>query len=219
MERGRWSWKGCIAGTVMAIVIAGPLLSPTVAKGQGFELGGDPAEIQETIGTAAIIFAEGEAVNPSARSEDRARYQWYMVQDSTLGVVFTEPSGIHATRNRLYNGDIDAVALRPITAVELRSATFTAWREFSGVIAVTSIEHREPGDEFNFDPTWRDIEEPANTHYISITWVHRVLYDDESITVADLEPVLEVASRFSEDITRQDLDPGSEERTTTVSAE
>lgn len=162
------------------------------------------AEVQDRIGSATIILAEGA---PVRRGDQGAlRHQWYVIQDSTMGVVFTEPSGIKTTQ-RLYDGDLDVQALRTIRAIKTRSATFTVWREFTGVIGVTSIRRRQPGENFNFDPVWRDIADPPHTHFISITWIHRVYYEDETSVIADIEPVLQLALRFSEGITGQDLEP------------
>lgn len=120
--------------------------------------------------------------------------RWYMVQDSSLGVVFKEPSGLKVDSDGGFNGDIDVRALQEIHALEIRALTFNVWNEYAGGYRVTYQRIMDPGDENGFDPSWYDFRNESQKHLISLVYVSRVRLADGTIVKADTEP-LETTAR------------------------
>ena len=82
---------------VLAVVIS--IAAPAFASAQAydFESDGESARLLDRVGTAMVIDAEGPSLvrtGPIIVEHDVLRHRWLMVQDSTMGVVFTEPSGV-----------------------------------------------------------------------------------------------------------------------------
>lgn len=195
-------------------VLASLLFLPaTSASGQDVgaivELDGKATEVVARVGTAVVLKSLDSPLRWGyTRDEKRKQYPyiWYMVQDSSLGIVFRKRSGIKGS-GRSLDGDIDLEALTNVRAIEIRAVTFNVWREFTGTVSGTWGGWREAGDTFSYNPLWTDYLSPGHKQLISIIFVARVLYEDGSITEADLQPVLDVSRRFSDVITKQDLTP------------
>lgn len=177
------------------------------------DLDGEAAEVIDRIGSAIVLKAEGDGIPGTgpgtAPNRPKLNYEWYMVQDSSLGVVFREPSGVKFnTRDYEYDGDIDLKSLVGIHAVEVRVVTFNVWREVSGTGSTTRILLSEDDNNFNLDPRWDGSN--LHKHYYSITYISKVRYADGTVVEADIDPVLRTARRISGDITEEQLVPESE---------
>ena len=96
---------------------------PTQAHAQdpkpllGFaEIGGHEYTIRVRVGNAFVFEARVSSTGDSG-DENKLGYQWYVVQDSSIGLVFRDPSGFKVYAGE-FNGDIDVVTLSDIDAVE-----------------------------------------------------------------------------------------------------
>ena len=199
---------GLRAGT-FAVVVAGLLLAAVGVEAQGFRFedpGGDAHEIGRD-GTAVIVEAEGPALagpreffyRPSPPFDVNSR--WVLVQDSTFGVVFTQPSGVKGELDG-YVGDLYLRALADVRAVEVRALVFNVWGDPAGHLAVTVLVERGAGERWEIHPRWTGVAGPPHEHRTSIVWIHRVMFDDESILEADLAPV----ARAWEHVTGSDFE-------------
>lgn len=115
-------------------------------------------------------------------------HRWVFVQDSTLGVVFSSPSGIEAGLEGL-EGELHLRALRETSAVEIRALVFNVWGDLAGYLAVTTFAERRAGDTFSAHPRRREPTPAVREHRTSIVWIHRVMSADESIAAAKLDAV------------------------------
>jgi len=171
---------------------------------------GETATILDRFGTATILESAGPAIATSAyRSADMMRYRWFMVQDSSLGVVFTEPSGVKraGVAGGDYDGDVDLLALKGVRAIEVRALLFNVWREYTMTVSATDVQLREPGATFSYNPRWSDLFAPTSEMQGSIMFVARVLNLDGSIVEAALEPVLALARKVASDVRPEALRP------------
>ncbi len=110
------------------------------------------------------------------------------MQDSTLGVAFTQPSGIKGELEG-YVGDLYLRALAGVSAVEVRALIFNVWGDPAGHLAVTVLVERGAGERWEFHPRWTGVDGPPHEHRTSIAWVNRVMFEDQSILEADMRPV------------------------------
>ena len=156
-------------------------------------LGGRPALEVGRFGAARVLESNGPALvgrrefyRPVPPLDMRSR--WVIVQDSTFGVVFTEPSGVTSDLED-YDSDIYLRALEDIKAVEVRSVAFNVWGEMSAYLAVTVLIERATGERWDMHPRWSVEAVPLHEHRTSIMWINRVMFEDESILEADLEPI------------------------------
>jgi len=111
-----------------------------------------------------------------------------IVQDSTLGVVFTEPSGVFRSGGA-YNGDVDLRALQGIHAVEVTALTIDVWGDLGKLVSITRIRPQEADSDWNYDPIWSDIGATAHIHQSSIMWISRVMYADRSTREIEFEKI------------------------------
>ncbi len=172
------------------------LLSATVGvEAQEFRFEGPSGDAREVgrDGTAVIVEADGPALfgqrefyRPVPPLE--LRHRWILVQDSTFGVVFAQPSGLKGDLAS-YEGDLYLRALAGVSAVEVRALVFNVWGDPAGHLAVTVLVERGAGERWEIHPRWSEVVGPAHEHRTSIVWIHRVMFDDESILEADLRPV------------------------------
>jgi hypothetical protein len=115
------------------------------------------------------------------------RHRWILVQDSTFGVVFAQASGVKADIGS-YGGDLYLRALAGVRAVEVRALAFNIWGDPTDYLSVTVLVDRAVGETWELHPLW-PAESPAHEHRTSIVWIHRVMFDDQSIREADPAPV------------------------------
>lgn len=162
------------------------------ATAQQVELQDGEAVVVESVGPAAVLFGEGPDMLSMPSRVRVSKLRWYMVQDSTLGVVFRKPSGVKLGSNGCFDGDVDLRRLsgRPI-GVEVRAVTFNYWNEVTGVFRVSELRAEGQPDSFDLNPDWSESGDTEREHRTSVMWVHRV-WDVESgeIVEADLAPVL-----------------------------
>jgi len=116
------------------------------------------------------------------------RNRWIVVQDSAFGLVFTDPSGVKPDVES-YDADIYVRALQDILAVEVRSLVFNVWGELSGYLATTVLMEGRAGESWDLHPRWQADAAPTYEHRTSIMWVHRVMFEDESVLEAALDPI------------------------------
>lgn len=187
---------GGVRLAAFALASASLLLLPAglAAQDYDFEEGGVQARQIGRDGTAVIVEAEGPALagpreffyRPSPPFDVNSR--WVLVQDSTFGVVFSQPSGVRGELDG-YAGDLYVRALAGVRAVEVRALVFNVWGDPAGHLAVTVLVERGAGERWEFHPRWSGVEGPSHEHRTSIVWINRVMFDDESILEADLAPV------------------------------
>ena len=173
----------------------------------------------EVIGTATVSYASGGSVKisrgmggVSARSS--LELEWFMVNDSTLDIIFSEPVGAKGDEDDgwySYEVDMKMLAIRPVKAFEVRVITFNVWGEFTGTLSFTQLEDLSAGQKKGFKRTWGLLSESSlRPHRTSITYVAKVMLYDGTVIVADPMPALTLAQRIQEDVTLQDLDPVTE---------
>jgi len=198
-------FRGCarvarsLGATALLFLAAGP--TAVQAQSNEFGSGGDAAVEIARVGAARVLEAVGpplfgrrEFYRPVPPLE--LRHRWVVVQDSTSGVVFTAPSGVKQDLDT-YVADVHLRSLQGIRAIELRSLVFNVWGELSGYLGTTVLTERRPGDRWDLQPRWRSDDLPTQGHRTSILWVNRVMFDDESILEADLEPIAAAWSRVT----------------------
>jgi hypothetical protein len=138
-------------------------------------------------------------------------YDWVVVNDSSLGVVFDGPAGARASGNPSapeikIDGDIRALA--PIAAYEIRLITFDVWRRHTATLVHSRLQDLKPGDKKGVKRTWGGFEAPeVRLQLTSIAYVSKVRYQDGRTVFADPAPVLRAAQVVSASITLQDLEP------------
>lgn len=188
--------SGSVCLWASALVVAAALTArPAVAQEFRFGATGGPASLVGREGTALVLETQGPPLaapreffyRPSPPFD--VRHRWILVQDSTFGVVFAQESGVKADIGS-YAGDLYLRALAGVRAVEVRALVFNLWGDFIDQLAVTVLVDRGPGEALEVHPLWASETSP-HEHRTSITWVNRVMFDDQSILEADMAPVAE----------------------------
>lgn len=175
----------------------------------------DSARVVELMGDALLLRASGPTISETRLwdEENRINYTWYMVQDTSLGLVFRKPSGLKRGNwegRSAYDADIDLRSLEPIRAFEIESLVFSIWGDFEGLKTATRFRELDSGDETDIDPRWPDSSAELRRHAVSITYISRVRKADGSIVVADRSLALEAAQSIDADATYQVLEPETE---------
>ncbi|MDH3205362.1 MAG: hypothetical protein OEO79_02050 [Gemmatimonadota bacterium] len=142
------------------------------------------ARVLEAVGPP--LFGRREFYRPVPPLQLRNR--WLVVQDSTFALVFTQPSGVKPDVDG-YDGDIYLRALQDIRAIEVRTLVFNVWGDLSGYLGITVLMEGREGAGWDLHPRWPSEGRPTHEHRTSIMWIHRVMFDDESILQADLAPI------------------------------
>lgn len=162
----------------------------------------------------ALVFIKRDSKISGSQSRDMGAlmYSWYMVQDSSMQLVWNEPSGIKrafkTTGNVGYfDADIDMLPLSDIRAFEVHAMIFDIWRERLRTFSVTRIMAFGQGDDRSFDPRWYDAYRDLPGYATSLIWVDRVMLADGRILEADQAVVLAVAQKIGSDVTAADLLP------------
>jgi hypothetical protein len=169
---------------VLLAVLSAALFSAKALSAQGydFEAAIDGGQRLSQIGTAQVIESPGPPLfrnGPINIEHATLNARWIVIQDSTMGVVFTEPSGVKANPPN-YDGDVDLRALTRIVAVEVRALLFNVWGDFTGQVTTTRLLDAKLGEAWAMDPRWVDLPRSSNEHQTSIMWVHRAMYEDET---------------------------------------
>ena len=173
-------------------------------------------EVVDRIGSAVATVASGGSVGigrgmRTISGRSSLELEWFMVNDSSLSLVFDEPVGAKGKwddGSYTYQVDMHMLALAPIKAFEVRIVTFNVWRQFTGTLSFTQLEDLEPGQDKSFDRNWGyHVESRLRGHRTSIAYVARVMLQNGEIVVADPELVLKLATEIQESVTLQDLEP------------
>jgi len=189
IQRARLVRIGCLL--TLALASHASLSAQTYV----FETGELGVEVEHE-GSVIVVEAMGPKLvrtGPIILEHGALRNRWIVVQDSTMGVVFTEPSGVKVSSPD-YDGDIDLRALTSVVAIEVRALLFNVWGEFAGHVGVTRLVEQRIGETWAMDPRWTEVSAPAGEHRTSIMWIHRVMFGNESIFEADLAAI-EAATR------------------------
>jgi hypothetical protein len=182
-------------GTILLASVASALHpSPANAQEERVEARGWDARVVARDGTASIVEAMGPPLDgpreffyrPSPPFDVSSR--WLVVQDSTFGVVFSQPSGVKGGIGG-YVGDLYLGALTDVRAIEVRALVFNIWGEYAGHLAVTVLVDRAAGERWEIHPSWSGVTAPLHEHRTSIVWINRVMLADQSVVEADLAPV------------------------------
>ncbi len=185
--------SAALASTALALLLLVAGAPDASAQETRHMLGGRPAAEVARFGAVLVVEADGppligrrEFYRPVPPLDIRSR--WIVVQDSTFGVVFTQPSGVKSDLEVL-DSDLYLRALEDIKAVEVRSLAFNVWGEMSAYLGVTVLMERTMGERWDLHPRWLVDDLPLHEHRTSVTWVHRVMFEDESVLQADVEPL------------------------------
>lgn len=147
-------------------------------------------------GSAIFVEADGPRLfrtGPVILEHPTLRNRWIIVQDSTMGVVFTGPSGVKINPPD-YDGDVNLVALTGVVAIEVRALLFNVWGDFTAHVGATRLVAEQIGETWTMDPRWSGVPTPGGDYRTSLMWVHRVMFRDETVFVAD-PAVIEAAVR------------------------
>jgi len=180
--------------TLGLIFVTAQVLCSASVAGQVYEFEERDEPGTEIGRSGSSIFVVAEAPGKCAgcylqqSGGDLLPLDWVIVQDSTMGVVFTEPSGVYGKGDD-YNGDVDLRAFRDIEAVEVLALTVDVWGDVGKLVSVTRIKREEAGSHWSYDPAWSDIGAPVHRHQASIMWVSRVMYSDRSIRETTFETI------------------------------
>lgn len=183
-------------------------VSASIAEAQSVQLQDETATLIERVGSAQILFGEGPRMMARANRQSQSRYQWYIVQDSTLGVVFRKPSGVKVGTNGCFDGDVDISRINKVgMGVEVRAVTFNYWNELTGVFRVSELRSSGLSDDFDMNPDWSESGDTEAEHRTSVMWIHRTWNSEtDEITSADLTPVLAAVQALGhESVTLEDL--------------
>lgn len=172
---------------------------------QGFRL--------EQLGSAAIVAGEGpnRAYDFKGHSDSKLKYEWVMVIDSSLGIVFDKAAGVRAegpAANPGVRADFDVRAVADIAAYEIVILTFDVWRKHTGTVVYGRLRDMKPGDRKGVKQSWGGYSNrEVSLQLTSLSFVSKVRYKDGRIVIADTAPVLRAAELLKFSITAQDLDP------------
>lgn len=178
-----------------------PQAPPALAQQERTTLGGEEARIVHSTDRVQVLKVEGTEINSRTENFPGVHLDWYVVQDSSLGLVFRGPSGLKIGNQRRYDGDIDLRALDPVTAFELTALTFSIWDEHVGTFHTSYRVNFEAEDEESFDPRWLVFQNEDHRHLSSIIYISRVRHSDGSISVANTAPVHHIAQMIDEGYT------------------
>jgi hypothetical protein len=138
-------------------------------------------------------------------------YDWVVVVDSSLGLIFDGPAGARASGSPI-NPELkikaDVRALAPIAAYEIRVVTFDIWRRHTATLIYSRLQDIKQGEKKGLKRTWSGFApSEARLQLTSIAYVSKVRYQDGRTVVADPAPVIRAAQAISASITVQDLEP------------
>jgi len=170
----------------------------------------------ERVGTATITVSKGPrlAADLVANAASSLAYDWVVVSDSSLGLVFDGVGGARAAGSpaapeiRL---DADVRALAPVSAYEIRVITVDVWRRHTATLVYSRLQDIKTGEKKGVKRTWGGFEaRDVRLQLTSITYVSKIRFQDGRTVVADPAPVLKAAQMIGAAITVQDLEPTSE---------
>jgi hypothetical protein len=161
-------------------------------------------EVISRVGDALIVRAAVSPINSSLDPGDLIWHQWYMVQDSAIGAVFAEPSGVAAQGDH-YAGQIHLLATESIHGFRVNVAVFNVWKEFIATLSLTELFVFREGDSVTLDPMWRDWWRQGSQQLYSVAWVDRTLQRDGTVVLPDMTAVLEAVRILDEGLELEDI--------------
>lgn len=186
---------------------------------------GKNQQAAEHVGSAWIVATAGPKLtfDFKGNSGSTLDYDWVMVIDSSLGLVFDGPAGARAAGSPAEPAiklDADVRALVPISAYEIRVLTFDVWRNHTSTLYYSRLQDIKAGDKKRVDRKWYGFSpSEARLQLTSLAFVAKVRYEDGRAVIADLAPVLRAAQVISKSITAQDLLPTAKATEDTLSTE
>lgn len=152
-----------------------------------------------------LIQGQGDRIPGTGGRSSALRYEWFMIQDSTMGVVFTHPSGLKLNpKSGDYNIDADLHALVWIKAIEINALNFSVWGEGPWLVSVTRYLDQFDGSEFDIDGEW-SIVPGAHRHRTTIIWIARTLFEDGTLVEADVDALYDAIRVVRPGLRREDL--------------
>ncbi len=179
----------------------------------------DGPTVVEKLGSATLTKASGGPVQilrgfSTVSAKSSLQLEWFMVADSTLGIVFDQPVGVAGFFDDpwfRYASDMKMKALVPVKAFEVRILTFNVWREFTGTLSFTQLEDLSAGQRKSFDRVWGIFgESQLRAHFTSIAYVASVMLENGKVISADPALALQAAKSIQSSVTLQDLQPKPE---------
>jgi hypothetical protein len=170
----------------------------------------------ERIGTATILVTKGPrlAADLPTNLASTLTYDWVIVNDSSLGLVFDGPAGARAAGTpdvpeMKINADVRALV--PVAAYEIRVVTFDVWRRHTATLVYSRLQDIKAGEKKGVKRAWSGFQSrDVRLQLTSIVYIAKVRYQDGKTVVADTTPVLRAAQVISAAITAQDLEPTKE---------
>jgi hypothetical protein len=171
------------------------------------------SRVADRVGNALVMIGPGPALTLDfdGNFESSLTYDWVVVVDSSLGLIFDGPAGARAAGSPL-NPELkikaDIRALAAIAAYEIRVLTFDIWRRHTATLTYSRLQDIKVGEKTGVKRTWNGLApSEARLHLTSIAYVSKVRYQDGRTVVADPAPVIRAAKAISASITVQDLEP------------
>ena len=141
--------------------------------------------------------------------------EWIVVHDSSLPIDLAETPGVRtAYVSKQYSGeyrykaDFSVVAKQAIRAFQVNFQTFDVYGNHVRGLSFSHVGDLAAGATKKVDGEWQLLtENDAEAHYASIAYVSRVRLADGRVVVANLDPVVAEAKKFSAKFTAEDLEP------------
>lgn len=171
--------------------------------------------IAERVGSAFIVVGSGPALTFDFKGNTGSSltYEWIVVIDSSLGLVFEGPAGARSSgspANPEIKIDADVRALVPIAAYEIRVVMFDVWRRHTATLSYSRLQDIKVGDKKALKRTWSGFTpSESRIQLTSIAYISKVRYQDGRTVVADPTSAIRAAQAISASITGQDLEPTS----------
>jgi len=143
--------------------------------------------------------------------------EWITVRDTVLPIDFVgtpgiattyKPGGEYSSGTYEYGTKFRLTVKDSITAFEVRFVVFDVWGDPVRTLSETEIEDVPVGSSHDFEPQWNLYSEnEASEYYASIAFVARVRTKNGKVYVANMDPILTEAAKFSRKFTAADLEP------------
>ena len=143
------------------------------------------------------------------------RRQIVTIHDTTEGAVLVGEASVFvnyiAKKYRgefTYEAPLTVLAKVDLRAIEIRFLMFDLWGNAQRTLSATKIKDIKAGTRQEFTSKWRVWNEnDATYHNASIAYIAQLRTADGRIWKADVERVVEEASRFTESFKRDQLNP------------
>lgn len=189
---------GLIATAMLPLVGSGRVDSVSVTRESG-------GSVQTVLGFGIVLNKDS-----TLKREFIAVHQADLPADlqGTPGVGVLYKSGERYSSGGFeYAAGFDIIAKEPLSAIEIRFLTFDLWGECRGALSMTEVRDF-PANTHTLQGKWNLFSEnEASAFYASIAYIARVRTNDGRVVIADIQPVIAEARKFSEKFTAADLEP------------